>query len=135
MTSYGHVHILVNGSQKTTKRLAALLVTKGFSQSASQVFGQQPNPQRIPLVTCTQVSCEHQRRAYRVIGHIASYRQYSACVWVEEVVGWHCHGVAIAQQHVAVGARPYEACEQITMKCKAITQGAIRTWETEEKNG
>lgn len=43
--------------------------------------------------------------------------------------------MAIAQQHVAVGARPYEARERIAMKCKAITQGAIRTWETEEKNG
>lgn len=118
------------------KRLKDSGITcKCFSQSASQVLGQQTNHQCIPLVTCTQVSCKHQRRAYRVISHIAGYGQYPACVGVEEVVGWHCHGVAIAQQHVAVGAQPYEACERIAMKCKAITQGAIGTWETEEKNG
>lgn len=83
---------------------------------------------RTPHVTCTWVSCEHQSRACGIISHVASYGHDSASLWVEEEIRWHGHGVAAAQQHMAVSIWPYEACDWIAMKCPTDTQGPIRTW-------
>lgn len=59
-------------------------------------------------VTCRRVCCEHQSRGVRIIGHAASDGHYSASMWVEEEIRWHCHGVPATQQHVAVSVRSDE---------------------------
>lgn len=60
-------------------------------------------------VTCRRVCCEHQSRACRIVGNVASDGHYSASMWVKEEIRRHCHGVTAPQQHVAVSIRSDEA--------------------------
>lgn len=59
-------------------------------------------------VTCRWICCEHQSRACRIIGNASSDGHYSASMWVEEEIRWHCHGVTATQEHVAVSVRSDE---------------------------